>query len=175
MRRTDGFKAGLQGRDGLGVLDARDDRHDLAAATQAARSAVAGQKDLVGAFGIYAYNGLAWCRAARETKAAGRIAVVAFDVTAETVDCLKDGGIDALISARPYEQGQQSVLALDALARRGLFTAADEFRVPVGSASDAWVIDAGADVVSLDGHVGQSLASYAAHLSALGVAHAWAP
>ncbi len=173
--RIEGFKAGLQGRDGLGVLDVQDDRQDLAAATRAARAALAGQKNLVGAFGIYGYNGLAWCRAAREASAAARVAIVAFDMTGDTVECLKDGGLDALVSARPYEQGLQSVLALDALAQRGLFSAAEEFQVPVASASEAWVIDAGADVVSLDGRVGQSLADYAAHLSALGVAHAWAP
>ncbi|MBI5876805.1 MAG: substrate-binding domain-containing protein [Chloroflexi bacterium] len=173
--RIAGLKAGLQNNAGLRVLDAQDDRHDLAVATQAARGALAAQKDLAGVFGVYAYNGVAWCRAARDASAEERVAVVAFELTGETVDCLKDGGIDALVSARPYEQGLQSVLALDALARRGLFAAAEELHVPVGSAPDAWVVDAGADVISLDGRVGQSLAEYAAHLSTLGVPHAWAP
>lgn len=172
--RIAAFKAGVQ-NGGLTIIDGQDDKHDLAAAIQAARGALGAQKELVGAFGVHGYNGLAWCRAVRDGNAAERVAVVAFDVTEETVECLKNGGIDALVSPRPFEQGAQSVLALDALARRGLFEAAQELRVPIGSASDAWLIDTGADVISLDGRVGQSLTEYAAHLKALGVPHTWTP
>jgi ribose transport system substrate-binding protein len=157
------------------VLDPVNDRHDAAQAAQAAKNSLSANKDLAAAFGLYAYNNLAWCRAVRDAQAAARLTVVGFDLDAESVACLKDGALDAVVVPWPFEQGLQSVLALDGLAHHGLVETAAALHIDTLSAAPDWMVDIGVDVVSLQGAAGMSLAEYAAKLDGEHAARDWQP
>jgi ribose transport system substrate-binding protein len=177
VERIAAFKDALAARPGgkLSVLDASNDRHDSSVALQAARTSIANNKDLVGAFGVYAYNGAAWCRALKDAQATGKIVLIGFEVNTETAGCLKEGALGALLAPRPYDQGLQSVLALDSLARQGLIATMQTYHFDSRRTPDSWVVDVGVDVVSAQGAPGISLADYAARLDGLGVPHEWQP
>jgi ribose transport system substrate-binding protein len=146
------------------VLDAVNDNLDPTLAAQAVKANLSANKDLAAAFGVYAYNSLAWCRAVRDTQAAQKLVIIGFEVSAESVACLKDGALDALVVPRPYWQGLQSVLALDGLEHNGLIETANALHIDMGAAPAAWVVDMGVDVVSLHGAAGMALADYAAQV-----------
>ena len=175
--RIAGFKEGLAARPGgtLSVLEATNDRQDAALALQAAKASLTANKDLAAAFGVYGYNGAAWCRALKDARVAGKVAAVAVELNAETAGCLKDGTLGALIILRPYEQGVFSVLTLDSLARQGVLATLLAYHVDALRAQDTWVVDAGVETVSARGAPGISLADYAARLDGLGIPHDWQP
>ena len=169
------FKDAFKNNKKLNVLDATHDRQDAALAAQTVRAALNANKDLVGAFGVYGYNSLAWCRVLTDVVRTDQIAVVGFDVTNENIECLKSGALDALLAPRPYEQGLRSVEALYSLARKGLLTTLQELGLAARAPQSSWVVNVGLDVISRDGKVGLSLLGYAGKLDGQGVTREWRP
>jgi ribose transport system substrate-binding protein len=169
------FKDTLKANKKVSVLDATHDRQDANLAMQTARMALTANKDLIGAFGVYGYNGLAWCRAVSEQARTEQLVVVGFDATNEAIECLKSGALDALITPRPYEQGLQSVLALDSLARKGVLTTMRDLGFDSRAPKSSWILNVGLDVITRDGKVGLSLLGYAGKLDGQGIAREWRP
>ena len=85
LQRTDGFLAAVAGK-GIEALPPVNDQEDAATALQLANSIISANPDLAGAYGVYAYNGPTWATALKEAKAAGRIKIVCFDVTTDTIN-----------------------------------------------------------------------------------------
>ncbi len=175
MERINAFREALKNNNKLTVLDAANDKHDINLAAQLVKTTISANKDLIGAFGVYAYNHLVWCRALKEAGLNGKTALVGFELSNEAADCLKENPLSAVIAPRDYAQGLQSVLALDSLERKGLLSTAAEFNLNTRSARSEWVVDVGVDVISLDGKVGMSLAAYAKNLDELNIPHDWRP
>lgn len=173
--RITAFKDSVKANKKVSVLDATHDRQDANVAMQTARATLATHKDVIGAFGVYGYNSLVWCRVVNEQARTEQIVVVGFDATNEAIECLKNGALDALVAPRPYEQGFQSVMALDSLARKGLLTTISALGFDARAAKAAWILNVGVDVISRDGKVGLSLLGYAGKLDGQGIVREWRP
>ena len=173
--RIAAFKDVLKANEKFTILDASNDGHDLNKALQAARVLIVNQKDLVGAYGVYDYNGAAWCRVIKETRSASKITLVGFDANDDSIACLQDGALDALVVPRALALGAQAVLALNDLARNGLIATATALKFDLHAPAATWMLDVGVDVISRDGRAGISLGAYAAALDRQMVPHSWSP
>jgi ribose transport system substrate-binding protein len=111
IERIQGFKEVVEAA-GVKPLETVNDKEDPVAALSLASSVLAANPDLVGAFGVYAYNGPAWARAVREAGKAGKILIVEFDATKENIDPIKEGTIYATVAQRQYFQGYLAVKLL---------------------------------------------------------------
>ena len=111
---------------GIEALPPVNDQEDAATALQLANSIISANPDLAGAYGVYAYNGPTWATALKEAKAAGRIKVVCFDVTTDTINGIKEGIIDATVAQREYDMGYKSVQLIKLMAEKGVASALDE-------------------------------------------------
>jgi ribose transport system substrate-binding protein len=161
LQRTQGFASALAGKP-FEVLPPLNDREDAAVALQLATSILLTHPDLAGAFGVYAYNGPAWAKAVAEAKAQREIKVVGFDATADSINGIKTGAIDAVIAQREYDMGYKSVEMIDAIRRLGQENALAEMGAVDG------IISTGVDVVTAP-----TLKAYEADLDARGIPHEW--
>jgi ribose transport system substrate-binding protein len=161
LQRTDGFNSAAAGH-GIQALPPLNDREDAAVALQLSNSILLTHPDLVGAYGVYAYNGPAWATAIGEAKAAGEIKVVCFDATSDSINGIKTGTIDAVIAQREYDMGYKSVQIIDLIRRKGQQAALSE----LGAVSA--VISTGVDVVTAG-----NLQEYETQLDARGIPHEW--
>jgi ribose transport system substrate-binding protein len=161
LQRTEGFTSALAGKP-FQVLSPLNDREDAAVALQLATSILLTHPDLVGAFGVYAYNGPAWAKAVSEAKSQHEIKVVGFDATADSINGIKTGAIDAVIAQREYDMGYKSVEMITAIRRLGQ----EKALLELGAAGG--VISTGVDVVTA-----ANLKEYEAELDARGIPHEW--
>ncbi len=161
LQRTAGFLEAIAGTS-IVPLAPVNDQADVAAAMQLASSVISTHPDLAGAFGVYAYNGPAWATAIREARAVGKIRLVCFDATTDTINGIKEGVIDATVAQREYDMGYLSVQIIKLMADKGVDAALDEMGALNG------VIDTGVDVVTA-----ANLKEYEAVLDARGIPHDW--
>lgn len=161
LQRTAGFLDAIAGTP-IVPLAPVNDQADASAALQLANSVIAAHPDLAGAFGVYAYNGPAWATAIREARAVGKVKLVCFDATTDTINGIKEGVIDATVAQREYDMGYLSVQIIKLIADKGVDAALDEMGAMDG------VIDTGVDVVTA-----ANLKEYEAVLDARGIPHDW--
>jgi ribose transport system substrate-binding protein len=161
LQRTDGFLDAIEGSD-IETLEPLNDREDPAGALQLASTTISANPDLVAAFGVYAYNGPAWATAVIETGKVGEIKIVAFDATADIIDFIKGGVIDATIAQREYDMGYRSVEVIKMMSE----TSVEEALEAAGTVDG--VIDTGVDIVTA-----ASLKDYEASLNEKGIPHDW--
>jgi len=161
LQRTEGFLQGIAGT-GIVALEPVNDQEDPATALQLAFSVMTAHPDLAGAFGVYATNGPIWATAVREVNAVGRIKLVCFDATSDTINAVKEGVIDATVAQREYDMGYESVEIIKRMAEEGVGPALREMGATNG------VIDTGVDVVTP-----ATLKAYEASLDARGIPHDW--
>ncbi|MCS7172655.1 MAG: sugar-binding protein [Armatimonadetes bacterium] len=164
LQRIEGFKQAIQGSL-IRIVATNNDREDAATAVSLAAATLRAHPDLAGAYGVYAYNGPAWARAAKEAKVAGKLRIVAFDATDEHIALLREGVIHVLVAQREYFQGYRSVELLTLMAREGVEQALRLSRVPPSR-----IVDTGVDVVTR-----ATLAAYARKLDELGIPRTWRP
>lgn len=164
LQRIEGFKQAIQGTR-IRIVATNNDKEDAATAVSLAAATLRAHPDLAGAYGVYAYNGPAWARAAKEAKAAGKLRIVAFDATDEHIALLKEGAIHVLVAQREYFQGYKSVELLTLMAKEGVERAVQLYRVPPSR-----IVDTGVDVVTK-----ATLAAYAKKLDGLGIPRTWKP
>lgn len=126
-------------------------------------AAIADNPDLAGIVAGYAYHGGIVCNAVKAAGKVGKIKIVAFDTAADTMACLADGTISAVIGQRPYYQGFLSVDVLYSLATQGS-DATLEFLKPWLGGSDGKTLDTGIDVLTAD-----QLDTYKEFLASLGI------
>jgi ribose transport system substrate-binding protein len=164
LERMEGFREGMG--DKITVIEpVNNDKEDSATALELANATLVANPDLVGAFGVYAYNGPAWAKALKEQGKVGEVKIVCFDATDEHIEFLQEGVIDVLVAQREYFQGYKSVELLTLMAQKGIEAGMAEYGVP-----DDKIVDTGVDVVTLAG-----LADYDATLTSLGIPHTWTP
>jgi len=164
LQRIEGFKQAIQGTR-IRIVATNNDKEDAATAVSLAAATLRAHPDLAGAYGVYAYNGPAWARAAKEAKVAGKLKIVAFDATDEHIALLKEGAIHVLVAQREYFQGYKSVELLTLMAKEGIERALKLYKVPPSR-----IVDTGVDVVTK-----ATLAAYAKKLDELGIPHTWKP
>jgi len=161
LQRTEGFLTAIAGTR-IRPLPPVNDQADAAVALQTASSVISANPDLAGAFGVYAYNGPAWATAIKEAKAVGRIKVVCFDTTTDTINGIKEGVIDATVAQREFDMGYKSVQIIKLMVEKGVQPALDEM------AAVNNIITTGVDVVTA-----ANLREYEAALDARGIPHEW--
>ncbi|MCX6029343.1 MAG: sugar-binding protein [Chloroflexi bacterium] len=161
LQRTEGFLAAVTGT-GIKPLTPMNDQEDAAAALQLSNSVISANPDLAGAFGVYAYNGPAWATAIKEAKAVGKIKVVCFDTTTDTINGIKEGVIDATVAQREYDMGYKSVQIIKLMAEKGVEPALNEMGAMNG------IVTTGVDIIT-----SATLKDYEAALDARGIPHEW--
>lgn len=161
LQRTEGFLAAIAGK-GIEVLPPVNDQEDAATALQLANSIISAHPDLVGAYGVYAYNGSAWATALKEARAARKVKVVGFDATTDAINGIKEGMIFATVAQREYDMGYKSVQLIKLMAEKGVAAALAEMGAKNG------VINTGVDVITAE-----TLKEYEKALDARGIPHEW--
>ncbi|MEM4497863.1 MAG: sugar-binding protein [Nitrososphaerota archaeon] len=143
LERMQGFRDVVEPA-GYVCLEPVCDYEDAAKALELAAATLAANPDLVGAFGVYAYNGPAWARAVEEAGKVGKIAIVEFDATKENIEPIKAGVIYATVAQRQYFMGYYGAKLL-ALMNMWGWESALKFFVPRYPANK--IYDTGVDVV----------------------------
>jgi ribose transport system substrate-binding protein len=146
--------------DGDGILA---DQGDFTAARTLLDAAISQNPDLAGIIAGYAYHGGIACNAVKAAGKSGQIKIVAFDTNSDTMACLSEGTISAVIGQRPYYQGYLSVEVLYSLSAQGL-DATMTLLQPWLAGSDGKTVDTGIDVLTA-----ATLSSYRDFLASLGV------
>ncbi|BCW98961.1 MAG: sugar ABC transporter substrate-binding protein [Armatimonadota bacterium] len=160
LERIRGFKEVLaKDYPGITVLpEILVDNEDRAVAEQKAKAKIAAEPDLAAFFGVYALNGPACANAVKGAGKQGKIRVVCFDTTAEHMNMLKSGMIDAAVGQRPYLMGKKGLELLALVIKKGPEEALKEMGAKNGS------IDTGVDVVRRE-----DVEEYRARLKDLGI------
>lgn len=166
LERIQGFKDVVEPA-GYKCLEPVCDYEDAAKALELAASTLAANPDLVGAFGVYAYNGPAWARAVEEAGKVGKIAIVEFDATKENIEPIKAGIIYATIAQRQYFMGYYGVKLLTLMNQWG-WESALRFYIPRYPANK--IFDTGVDVVKKE-----NLKEYYEEVTARGEPVDWTP
>ena len=161
LQRTKGFKDVIQGT-GIIALEPVNDKEDSTQALALANSIISSNPDLAGAYGVYGYNGPAWASAIKEAKKVGQIKLVCFDATADIINGIKEGVIDATVAQREYDMGYKSVQFIFKISKYGK----DQAVVDMGVKDS--IIDTGVDVITA-----ATLKDYEAALDKKGIPHEW--
>lgn len=166
LERIQGFRDVVEPA-GYVCLEPVCDYEDAAKALELAAATLAANPDLVGAFGVYAYNGPAWARAVEEAGKVGKIAIVEFDATKENIEPIKAGVIYATVAQRQYFMGYYGAKLL-ALMNMWGWESALKFFVPRYPANK--IYDTGVDVVKK-----ANLRQYYEEITARGEPVDWTP
>ncbi|MEM0489486.1 MAG: sugar-binding protein [Candidatus Bathyarchaeia archaeon] len=166
LERMQGFRDVVEPA-GYVCLEPVCDYEDAAKALELAAATLAANPDLVGAFGVYAYNGPAWARAVEEAGKVGKIAIVEFDATKENIEPIKAGVIYATVAQRQYFMGYYGAKLL-ALMNMWGWESALKFFVPRYPANK--IYDTGVDVVKK-----ANLRQYYEEVTARGEPVDWTP
>lgn len=166
LERIQGFKDVVEPA-GYVCLEPVCDYEDAAKALELAAATLAANPDLVGAFGVYAYNGPAWARAVEEAGKVGKIAIVEFDATKENIEPIKAGIVYATVAQRQYFMGYYGAKLL-ALMNMWGWESALKFFVPRYPANK--IYDTGVDIVKK-----ANLKQYYEEVTARGEPVDWTP
>lgn len=110
-RRQDGFLAYLAGVRARGVLRENVDLEQDEAATESLSALLNDHPDLRGVF-VTSASAHRLAKARRQLSSRRPFVLVGFDLVPANQRMLAEGGIDAIISQRPQEQGRQGLLNL---------------------------------------------------------------
>jgi ribose transport system substrate-binding protein len=161
LQRTEGFLAAVAGT-AIVPLPPVNDQEDAASALQMASSLLSANPEMAGAFGVYAVDGPAWATAIREAGATRTVKLVSFDTTADIINGIKEGVIDATVAQREYDMGYKSAQIIKLISQDGMESALREMGAING------IIDTGVDVVTA-----ATLRDYEASLDAKAIPHQW--
>ncbi|MEM0482158.1 MAG: sugar-binding protein [Nitrososphaerota archaeon] len=143
LERMQGFRDVVEPA-GYVVLEPVNDNEDAAKALELAAATLAANPDLIGAFGVYAYNGPAWARAVEEARKVGKIAIVEFDATKENIEPIKAGIVYATVAQRQYFMGYYGAKLLALMSQWG-WESALRFYIPRYPSNK--ILDTGVDIV----------------------------
>ncbi len=103
--------------------------------TSLAKEFIETNPETVAVFTTAGYAGVTWCRA---KKAAGRedIIVVGTDYSDESIELTETGAMDAFVAQPVYEEGQQGVVAMDAILRGKSFPFFRSLDAPLATKKD---------------------------------------
>ena len=108
--RIAGFKEAIGTK--LQVVKEDVDEEDAQVANAHSEAILASTPDLAGFYGVYVYNAPAQARAISAAAKVGKIKVVGFDASEESVQFLKKGVIDSVVDHRQYNFGYYGTMVL---------------------------------------------------------------
>ena len=94
-------------------------RYQPEVALSNAQTAMQTYPDLAGFITFYSYDGPAACQAVKQAGAEGEVKIVAFDAEPETITCMGDGAVQAMIGQRVYFYGYLSGWVMYAMSILG--------------------------------------------------------
>lgn len=97
------------------IIDTLTDQGDEAVAKRKAEDAITTYPDMDAMVGLFAYNPPACLAALKSQGKIGKIKVVGFDESDDTLQGIKDGNVQGTVVQNPYEYGYQSVKVLVSL------------------------------------------------------------
>jgi ribose transport system substrate-binding protein len=113
-QREEGFKQEMKNHPGIEVLETQFNDDDANKAAGQLQSVLARNPDLVGVFGANLFSAIGAANGVKQSGAAGRVKVVAFDAPTTIVGQIKSGLIDLAIAQHPAEIGYFGVMAAHA-------------------------------------------------------------
>ncbi|MEM3265428.1 MAG: sugar-binding protein [Nitrososphaeria archaeon] len=156
LERMDGFKKAIEdcaqkdpdinGNIKLVWLGPYNDGENPVQALNLALSVLQSNPDLNIAFGVYVIDGPAWAKALKQANIPpGKVVLIEFDITSDTVPPLTDGYALATIAQREYFMGYYAVQLLYNITKMGAYNALKQF-IPNYPNNTAY--DTGVDIVS---------------------------
>ncbi len=139
--RIQGAQAAI--RSPITLLPPYEDLYNPELGLTLAREELARHPDLQGAFGACGANGPSWGAAVAEAGLVGRVKIVCFDISADTIRMLQQGIVQVVIAQREYDMGYSSVELLARMAVEGVAPALERL-------SSSRTINTGVDVVTLE-------------------------
>jgi ribose transport system substrate-binding protein len=146
VQRMDGFKAALKGT-AIQIVDTLNDNEDRAKALANAQAALQRHPDLSGFFGVYAFNGPACAQAVKMAGKVGKVKIVCFDTTAEHMQLIRQGLIDATVGQRPFMMGYRATEILYRMVTEGVDKVLQDLKMDKLSPEKRH-LDTGIDVVT---------------------------
>ncbi len=119
VQRMEGFKEALKGTK-VEIVETYNDGEDKAKALANAQAALQKYPDLSGFYGVYAINGPACAQAVKMAGKVGEVKIVCFDTTAEHMQLIKQGLINATVGQRPFMMGYKSTEILYRMVTEGV-------------------------------------------------------
>ena len=116
--RIAGVNDALEGT-GLEMVEVLLDDIKPEVALSNAQTAMQTYPDLAGFITFYSYDGPAACQAVKQAGAEGEVKIVAFDAEPETITCMGDGAVQAMIGQRVYFYGYLSGWVMYAMSILG--------------------------------------------------------
>lgn len=162
VQRMEGFKAALKGTQ-VQIVETYNDGEDKAKALANAQAALQKYPDLVGFYGVYAFNGPACAQAVKMAGKAGKVKIVCFDTTAEHMQLIKQGLITATVGQRPFMMGYKSTEILYRMITEGVDKVLRDLKLNKLPSSKRH-IDTGIDIVTKG-----NIESYRKQLIKLGI------
>jgi len=117
-----------------------------------AQTAMQTYPDLAGFITFYSYDGPAACQAVKQAGAEGEVKIVAFDAEPETITCMGDGAVQAMIGQRVYFYGYLSgwvMYAMSILGEEATMELLDPWLSDLGDEGKIH-LNTGVDVIKAD-------------------------
>lgn len=117
-----------------------------------AQTAMQTYPDLAGFITFYSYDGPAACQAVKQAGMEGEVKIVAFDAEPETITCMGDGAVQAMIGQRVYFYGYLSgwvMYAMSILGEEATMELLDPWLADLGDEGKIH-LNTGVDVIKAD-------------------------
>lgn len=114
-QREEGFKSEMKNHPGITVLETQFNDDDANKAASQLQSVLARNPDLAGVFGANLFSAMGAASGVKQSGAAGKVKVAAFDAPGAIVKDLKSGLVDMAIAQHPSEIGYFGVVAAHAI------------------------------------------------------------
>jgi ribose transport system substrate-binding protein len=111
QERFNGLTEAIQGSK-IEILGILTDNTDRVRAKANVVETLVKHPEIAGLVGLWAYNGPAILNAVRESRATGRVKIIAFVEEDETLAGVKSGEIHGTVVQQPYEIGRQAIAVL---------------------------------------------------------------
>ncbi|MEP7284775.1 MAG: substrate-binding domain-containing protein [Chloroflexota bacterium] len=162
IERIKGIKDAIQGTN-VTLQEIMTDDIDQVRALSNAESAIDKYPDLAAFIGIYAFDGPAAGQALRIAHKVGKIKVVAFDMSPDTIPLVRSGVISIAIVQRPYYWGYLGTYILEGMSVLGAQQTMDLLS-PYLSGNKRDILDTDVDIVTPE-----TLSQYLSSLDSIGI------
>ncbi|MCS7263223.1 MAG: sugar-binding protein [Armatimonadetes bacterium] len=162
VQRMEGFKDALKGTK-IEIVETYNDGEDKAKALANAQAAMQKYPDLDGFYGVYAINGPACAQAIKMAGKVGKVKIVCFDTTAEHMQLIKQGLINATIGQRPFMMGYKGTEILYRMVTEGVEKVLRDLKMDK-LATQKRHLDTGIDIVTKE-----NMETYRKQLLKLGI------
>lgn len=149
--RIAGVNDALEGT-GLEMVEVLLDDIKPEVALSNAQTAMQTYPDLAGFITFYSYDGPAACQAVKQAGMEGEVKIVAFDAEPETITCMGDGAVQAMIGQRVYFYGYLSgwvMYAMSILGEEATMELLDPWLSDLGDEGKIH-LNTGVDVIKAD-------------------------